>query len=322
MSRDKTLVLGSGISALAYLLYDESAFALAGDQVGGLFKMAADLGPQLIWKTESTSKLLSDLGVKNMGYRVVKVGYYYAGKLWSEEELDPEVMKLIRREYSFKTRGTEPRGSHMSSGKGSFEVFDLPVQELVSMLMDRVSLRLIREKALKVDLYERRIETSGRTYHYDDLVSTVPAPVLLKLTGNEHLVGTLTAYDKVYQKVTGDTEDHFFVFEREALSRGFEYVYCPDEGAPFHRTRIIPGDGFDGLEGVVREYTLTPALRGGGSTPEGILQKGGQIVGGGEVLRSLPPSVRLLGRYASWKHEVRLEHVLDEIGEAKKTEKI
>lgn len=312
MSRHKTLVLGSGISALAYLFYNPESFALAGDQVGGLFKQAADLGPQLIWATPSTKRFLSDLGFEKQETRTVLVGYYFNNRLWSQAELEREkLFHVVKDLYSQKTRGTPARESHMSSGQGEFEVFRMTVQELVDTLLQRVRMRLIPEKATHIDLYNGIAYTIESEYSYNTLVSTVPAPILLDLIGKREYANGLLAYDKVYQKAS--EEDGLWRFEKDAATLGYDYVYVI-EGHDFHRTRIF--EEVNGNHGVVREYTLTPSLvdRLNGieaGIPTGLIQKKGQIVSGHEVLRELPPSVELYGRYSEWKHSVRLEHVLE-----------
>lgn len=318
--REKTLVLGSGISALVKLFYDPDAYALAGDEVGGLFKQSDDLGPQLIWVTASTTRLMRDLGL-SLESRRVSVGYYFKGKLWSSEALESaKLTGEARSLYSLKTRGTGVKTSHMSSGKGSFEVFHFPVNALVDTLLERVAMRLIKGKALAVDPHNHlvKVRTPGleSDYTYDTLVSTVPAPVLLALVGHFDKTEKLLGWDKVYSKL----EDASVLdLERAALHAGFDYVYLPEaftdsgDDFQFHRTRVIGGVGSSVK--VVREYTVTPSLLQitRGAIPSGKLQKRGQIVGGHEILGQLPSNVERLGRYAEWRHDRRLEDVLEEV---------
>lgn len=295
------------MSALAYLFYHPDAFALAGDQVGGLFKKAEGLGPLLLWKTNSMTRFMTDVfpGTE-VPVRTVRVGYYYQSRLWDEAELEESGETAeVRRLYSLRTRGTEPKASYMSSGRGSFEVYDVKVQDLVDVLLERVSMRLISKKAQSVDLYDRTAWTVERSFEYDTLISTIPAPMLLSLTGNDDLERKLVAYDKVYHRVG---HEDMLPMEVEAAKQGLDYVYVVD-GHDFHRTRIVRGES-GVFVAAVREYTLLPGVT---YPVDGTRQRGGQIVGGREVLKQLPSSVELYGRYAEWDHSVRLEHVLDAV---------
>ena len=314
----KTLVLGSGASALAYLFYNPDSFALAGEQVGGLFAQAQNLGPQYIWKTASTTRLLKDMGYFDEGsemtkvtVQMVRIGYLWKGKITRLQDLEIDDRRDIQRLYALKTRGIAPKASFMSDGKSEFEIYSLPVDALIAELLRRVSLRLVLQKASEIDMYNKvvRIENNGPKalptfIPYDKLVSTIPAPVLLKLIGNESEVTRLRAFDKVYEKTAA-----YYPFEHVLCSGGeFDYVYVAGDEYPFHRVRKLD----DRL--VVREFTLIDGYSGP-KFPESVLtQKKGQIVSGHEVLESLPPdSVECYGRYAEWKHGIRLEDVLEEI---------
>lgn len=306
---EKTLVLGSGVSSLAYLFYNPFAFALAGTQVGGLFKQAADLGPQYVWVTDSTTKLIKDLGVSRET-RSVRVGYLIGDELVDLDSLEPDTALILRNQYSMKTRGTPPKQSHMSDGRVEFEIYVIPVSELVEILLDRVRLRLITETATLVDIYEQRVLSgdpqdqlkSPRIRGYDQLVSTIPAPRFLKLIGQEDQVPKLLAWDKAYVK-----SNDYTVLEQALRSSGCDYAYLPGPESKAHRVKLVDSGG------VVMEFTLRPEDRPMNPGPGIVIQKQGQIIGGHEILDSLPKSIWLLGRYASWKHGVRLEHVLEEI---------
>ncbi len=287
----KTLVLGSGITALAYLYYDREAFALAGDQVGGLFKQQV-MGPQYVWATPSTRKLLNELGLERR-VRHLSIGYSLGGNIYQASDITADRMDEIRKQYAMKTRGITPAASHMSSGNGAPEIFSISVGQLVDTLLDRVRLRLIPCSATGVYMYGRQVYVKDEAFEYDRLVSTIPAPIFLGLTRNGDQAKLLLARDKAYEK------------HEVGGVLGYDYVYYPEE-EPWHRISVMGGVGE--VTSVIREYTLLP----GQDAPEGSRRhRAGQIVGGREVLLSLPSSVELLGRYAEWRHDRRLENVLD-----------
>lgn len=310
MRHEKTLVLGSGASALVHLFYNREAFALAGGQVGGLFSKAQDLGPQYVWKTRSTTKLLTDMGYidptnKNpsAATRVIRVGYLWGGRISRLEDLSAPDRAEAQRLYALKTRGIPPASSFMSDGKSEFDVYELPVEELVAELLRRVSLRIIRKSAKSVDLYRRVVRDSDDCpYEYDRLVSTVPSPVFLKLIGKEDEAPRLKAFDKAYEKAPT-----YYPLEHDLCDGKFDYAYVAGDEYSFHRVRRLDG------RHVVREFTIKDS-----STSKfpgaAVIQKSGQIVSGHEVLESLPrESVRLLGRYSEWQHGIRLEDVAEKI---------
>lgn len=297
----KTLVLGSGITALAYLYYDREAFALAGDQPGGLFKQQV-MGPQYVWATDSTKRFMKELGLAPK-IRQLRIGYCLGGKLFPAAVFTEDRLDDIRRQYSEKTRGIAPVGSHMSSGKSNPEVFTIGVSHLVDVLFSKLVMRINKSSATNIDMFNQAVcVQAGQAQgivEYDKLVSTIPAPTLMKLTGNEEQVQFLKAFDKAYRVETGLTPNHI-------LQSGFDYVYFPED-EDFHRVSVVGGSGPEAK--AICEYTMKP---GGFEVPVGAkVHKMGQIIGGHEVLEGLPPSVECLGRYAEWRHDRRLENVLD-----------
>lgn len=313
--KEKTLVLGSGISALAYLFYNPDAFALAGEQVGGLFAKARDLGPQYVWKTDSTTRLLRDMGYGSlasaeMRIKTIRIGYLFNGEVARLEDLTVTERAVVQHSYAMKTRGIPPKDSYMSDGRSEFEIYSIAVEDLVKELLQRVSLRLFYHKASAVDMYRGIVLVEkpnlGLTvpFEYEYLVSTVPAPVFLKLIGKEAEAPRLKAFDKVYEKSPA-----YYPFEHLMCSgNNFDYVYVAGNEHPFHRVRK-----FDGRM-VVREYTIVDGYSGPKFPDTVLTQPKGQIVSGHEVLESLPKdSVVTYGRYAQWKHGVRLEDTLEAI---------
>lgn len=300
----KTLVLGSGPSALAYLFYNPDAFALAGDQVGGLFAQQAGLGPQLLWHDKLAQNLMEDLGLP-ITTRQVKVGYIYRRTLLPREAMTDSEFEDFRNVYSLRTRGTKPIASHLSGGRSSFLAFTTPVDRIVQELAKQVALRLILGKAVFVDLYSRTVGSNQEsTYlHYEKLVSTVPAPVLLSLIGHQDKIGQLSARDKTYLEVQTSALPRW---ARDAVELGFDYVYVVDEECttPYHRVKFLGGEGGT----AILEDTIQP-----GQTPPSSarLHRAGQIIGGSELLRSLPTYIETLGRYASWNHGIKLNQVLE-----------
>jgi len=300
--RRRTLVLGSGISALSYLLYDRKACALGGSQriPGGLAAMQSKLGPHFVWEDDNTRRLLSDLQLP-LDTVEVRVGYLVSGEVIPQSRLTPSDLLSFKCAYSNKTRGTGYQKGHMSGGSGSFTAFRIGMDEVVRALQDAVALRVFPISAENVLLWDHLVlGENGEEFLYDDLVSTVSAPTLVKMLGMDHLIEKLKARDKTYKTVPYDVLPSWVSRGRES----FEYAYVADPEVEYHRVRFMP-------DYVVLEFTGimgTPGPNSHGSTV--VKHPGGQIVGGGEVLRSLPPSVMTLGRYAQWQSWIKLNDVL------------
>lgn len=306
------LVIGSGISALAYLFYHPEAFAVVGDKPGGQFLKQAELGPQYIWADDNTIHLAMELGLPTEE-QTIRVGCYDGlGHVTSEPT--PE----LRQAYSHKTRGVA-QASHMSGGHGRFKALVLKPKDLVQALYDAVATRLIKGRVISIDMYSQTVtvdspESSGKEVsiigrsclEYHKLISTVPAPVFLGLIGKPELAATLRARAKLY--CVGFLHDLPDWVTQGFGVQNYNYIYIPDPAILYHRLTWI------GEQRVGIEFTLLDArVPCEHKFMVSAIHPNGQIVGGGEVLDHLPGDVKLLGRYAQWKHEVRFNQVLQEI---------
>lgn len=296
-----TIVLGGGPSALAFLFYNHDAVALAGPSLGGQFAQSKQLGPQLLWEDANTRALLEALGLSTE-LRSISVGYFWNGRLIAGGDLG-SAEQHVKKAYAMKTRGTEPKGTFLSEGKSVYNVFVATVEELVAALIEKVKDRCVLESAIQIFPEQKTVISSlGKGHKYDTLVSTIPAPILLKLITPDHpTLKDLQAFDKLYVRATtGQVEP----WMREALGREFEYVYVPGDEHLFHRVKL--GDP------IILEYTHKSGVQVHGIGT--VTQKGGQIVRGHEELaKAVPPEIKLLGRYSQWKHGIKFHDVLREI---------
>lgn len=297
----KTLVLGSGPSALTFLFYNPKAIALAGPSLGGQFAQAKQLGPQFLWEDTNTKNLLEQLSLP-IETKEIHVGFYFNSRLLHGSELGIS-RSYASIAYAMKTRGVQPKESFLSEGKNSYRIFRVTVEELVAALIEKVKDRCVLESAIQIFPEQKTVISSlGKGHKYDTLVSTIPAPILLKLITPDHpTLKDLQAFDKLYVRATtGQVEP----WMREALGREFEYVYVPGDEHLFHRVKL--GDP------IILEYTHKSGVQVHGIGT--VTQKGGQIVRGHEELaKAVPPEIKLLGRYSQWKHGIKFHDVLREI---------
>jgi len=304
--RERTVVLGGGISAMSYLLYHPEAFALGGPErgLGGLAALQDRVGPHLVWADLNTERLLRDLKLPTES-REVRVGYLVSSEVVGSDQMSAAEFSRFRDAYSYKTRGTGARPSHMSSGRGTFAAVKVEMREVVAKLYEAVSFRVVPVSAKGLLLWDQVVISDGEEEHsYDHLVSTIPAPVFLRLTGMQHLSASLEARDKAYRSVSYAALPPWAT---RAQREGFEYAYVADPAIEFHRIKYLP-------DRAVLEYTfpsgIPTCVR---DDRDAFKHPAGQVIGGAEVFRSLPPSVELLGRFAQWDHSVKLNQVLERV---------
>jgi hypothetical protein len=304
--REKTIVLGGGISALSYLYYDRCAFAVAGksDGIGGLAAIQQRVGPHLIWADEHTERLLKDLKLPTDS-REILIGYLREDDtVVSREDMSQVEYDTFRDAYSYKTRGTGTKAGYMSGGVGTFRSFKVPMDEVVRKLYDAVAFRVLPLEAKHLLLWDNLVLGDKEDgYPYDHLVSTIPAPVFTRISGMHHLCEHLEARDKVYAQAR---YEQLPPWATRAKRDEFEYVYVADPEIGFHRVRFLK-------DFAVLEYTVTGIPENFDPALSVIKHPKGQIVRGAEIFRSLPPSVTLLGRFAEWNQSVKLNSVLKKV---------
>src|SRR3990167_339981 len=303
-SSEKHLVLGSGISALIYLYYHPESQAIGGEVRGGLFAKQKCLGPQYLWVDKYSGKLLRDLCLPRTKKKI-RIGYYYNGKVFSREKLSTIEYNRIRSRYALNTRGTVDKGSYMSQGVGSFKAYDLGVDTLVQRLLQEVEARIMPFNAIDIDIDNRLVHSTNGTYFYSKLISTVPAPLFLRLAGYEHLVQSLQAKDKYYLTIDND---ELPAWAKECTC-DFDYVYVVNSYSDLHYYHRIK---FDKTTAVL-EFTGRNTMVDNWKGPGLIKHVGGQIIGGSEILKHLDKNIIFLGRYAQWQHGIKTNQVLEKV---------
>ena len=301
-----TIVIGGGISALTYLLYNPGAVALAGDeqQVGGMFKTKSNYGPQYLWVDRWTQHLLQDLHLCTKSH-LIRVGVMDGNKIFTPEDSLPPMMM---EDYASKTRGTRVpiQKSFMSGGKRTYAVYYTSPAEVVDALLEEVKQQLIFTSAAAVDCNKKIITcTHAMTYAYKKLVSTIPAPVFTLIAGLKNR-SKLCGINKYYAVLPIDKCD---LVVRRAQREGLQYLYCPKMDVPWHRITFVNDD-------AIFEFTFTePDPR---RFKQVFTQYNGQILDGAEILKQVPKSVEFLGRYAQWNHAIKYNNVIQQILEVKK----
>lgn len=307
----KTLVLGSGISALTYLFQNPEAKALAGDAAmrGGMFKTHKLFGPQYLWADTFSEKFLHMLKLP-VTMRMIRVGIYHKKKLYTPDtKMKTEVENDVQALYAMKTRGVKKTTSYMSGGHMFYAVFNVSMETIVTTLLRRVQSRLIPSAAVNIFTDTRFVQDNfGDMYSYDKLVSTIPAHSFLEIAGFDG-AQHLAARDKMYGIAKLSKCEPWI---REAHKLKLDYVYCPCSTEPWHRVtfaRVLDTD-YAVLEYTKSQVTNWDISAMGSFFDNTTVQPRGQIVSGKEVLLGMPPEIKFYGRYAEWDHAVKFNDVL------------
>ena len=285
----KHIVIGAGPSGLIWAFYHPECFVLT-DSIGGQFSSPFQLGPKYLHKTEYTEQFLKDIGViDSVKTKTIKVGFDYDGLLHSKNTEEN------RKLYFEKTRGTDSEvyRSSMSEGKEEFDVFDIGTEELIYFIMQKVKDRVIINKVQSIDLVNAKIFAEKDVFSFDDIIITVPRPVFCRMIGRHDEADKFITYPTTFIKTKG-------------LKIGeFDYVYYSDKNIPYHRISKIPNNEF------CIEYRGDEILKQQSEYDRFIL-KVGQLVERKDTI-TYPFFINFFGRYACWKHGIKLNDSIKQI---------
>lgn len=316
-----TIVLGAGPVGLvsAYVL---DAEICVGKRVGG-----GDLrrwAPTFLWRTEATERLLVDLDVP---YDEQTVRFGYLGDDGPNVDFTPEE----RIEYYRRSRGLSagapievPRSVMSSGSRGEIATFDVSIDDLVKVLLDRVE--VLDRRISLVDVIEDagqrrvplvRVELSGeRELRTRRIVNTLPAPVFDRLLRHEgaffrNVNRTWRAGIKTFVRASIDVCGDTLRKARDAFDFAFVYVVSGDRTRfPFDRVNFVDGDAileFNVGDGRETDYDVPKSLG------EIVLSAPRQVKGQSRDPIEFGGAVRHVGRFARWSHAIRLHDVVREL---------
>jgi len=293
-----TVVVGAGLSALAYKKSDCSAL-LIGDKKQGTTK------PFFVWDTDSTRSFVDKLGI-DYSEKEISVGYYYDNAI--HDTVGPE----HKKKYARKTN--RPHKQVMCSENNKLKILELTTTldlEISAQQVDyRNTVTDIRKNTVVID--------SGNYVYYKKLVSTIPLDTLCYLLGKPEYTESLF-YSPVYGMKT---------ITRTTDLSGHSIVYdCTD--SPVTR---ISADGYLSEEQNVTEVLVESKQRLESYNVLGkkkhLFSVGCNCRGhiGGYVPKELKQLLRkmniyCLGRYAQWDYSIRLQDVVARAKEIRGTRK-
>jgi hypothetical protein len=285
-------ILGGGISGLICGYYNPSYTVLT-KSVGGMQKSQFPLGPQYLHYKPEVEELLMELNLPTTT-REVKVGYYYKGKFVKPNESH-------QREYWLKTRGTTGfKEDCMMSKAEMFDVFTVSPKDLAEALRRRVR-NIILAEAYHIDLDAHKILCWEGEFKYDKLISTIPLPMLLKLTNNHAKL----SWQDVYFEHAQTKEDGVLhrILWREG--RTFDFIYFPWVGVEFYRITKLEEPH------CVVEYTHVPSSQAYElEVLKTHMLKYGKVISGSA--EKLDENLKFVGRYAKWESKYFVHHAIKE----------
>ena len=296
----KNLILGGGISGLIWKFYHPE-YEIITPEVGGVFAKT-----MMVWlhDTLETRKLLTDLGWKDPEKysRKAYIGYHYKG--WITETLTKEMSRsMIQKKM---TDWSKPVDQTFTPDSFDFSTttdktvnylnhLDVDLSEVVNKLSTTTITGFVSKITDKSIEYQT---TPGKliSTEYDNLISTIAAPIFWKIYGQEKAFNYLPITNVIVKR------------RPECFNDKFAMVYY-DENFTFCRISHIKN--VYALE-FTGELNLPEAERlcGQYDIQDIIPVKFGRIFEKKEENKPPQNNIQFLGRFAEWKYGITSEHVL------------
>jgi len=283
-------ILGGGISGLLFAFYNPDYVIISPD-IGGKLSNEHIAATVLVHDSPETRKLLSDLDMPlKLKTHVIK--YYIDGRLKDTVTLQ-ERDEIISKKMNLKVKNGPKRDSTLSYSDNYIPILDIDYQTLISKLEKRV--QRIEDKAIRITADEIICE-KGR-FPYNQLISTIPAPIFWKLYRNEKCLESIPITFVV-------SKTNPLPYEKSV----WDLVYFGDKNLPYSRVNST-SDGmylyeFTGKLEKEEIQKLLPELKivSYWHDYNGIVKS--------DLNNIPPPKVRFLGRFATWDHKVKIQEVI------------
>ena len=270
-----TIILGGGIAGLLAGFRTEGLVITR--KVGG--QMEKPLGPRYLYDGIHVREFLDVLGVK-WSPKKVYWGYVYKGNIFSGIPPTP-----VRKRYNLKVRGRSSAKCMLAPNP--IPILDINWVDFIRRLEKEVE--VVIDDIILVDLEDHRVVTLFDEYKYRKLISTLPLPVFLELSGVE--TNSKIEWRPIYFARRRFLDEQWW---RESAELSFLYVVDPIPR--YYRVTKLE------YPEVIVEYTSP--------TSDAIAElKYGKIVSGtAPYLGDL--DCYFFGRYAEWKPEIKIHHLI------------
>jgi hypothetical protein len=306
-----TVILGAGITGLLAKFYIKDSI-LIGNEIGGEnSRVNFPLGPRFLKKTKETLDLLEDLNLP-VKEKTVKIGYYYNNRVHDT------IPKGLIAKYYEKTRGItldfdDVPESTMSNGDNVFSALDVNFDLLISTIKSRIfensSNNIIVDNIKKINLEKQNLKGERNIYEYDVLINTIPLPDFVKISKIKTSINfEYLPITYLYVKCMNDNLDLKF--------DGYSYIYFPEEYTKFYRiTKTCNSKFVFEFPLIIKPNQLRKHINLKYFMFLNVYySKYGHFKELKKDSISLPNNVKMLGRYAEWRH-LRVHDTLKRIRE-------
>jgi len=305
------VILGSGISGLIASQFVNNPLIISKGESSFAEKINV---PQIIHYSASTYQFLRRFfSKKELTTKSYKVGYFWNGKTHSK---CPAQLVLS---YYRKSRNIEndvkysiemkEASTVMTGRKSIFKGFTVTIQQLAERIYNDIHWTndIVWGNVVKIDTKKNavyfRTSTGMRTIFYNNLISTIPANIFFKLAGFNLIARQFKYADITILKLPRESD----VFGNLLSQLGYDYIYFPSEEFPFYRANFLhPGWIVYEFSQPQRTLTTCNAIRNA------------QMTNDVEVEFKMPANTYALGRFAEWKHEVKVNETIDRAQEIAK----
>jgi hypothetical protein len=293
------VIIGSGIAGLTVFYYlaetTKTRNLVITNNLASQATSKFPLGPRFLHKDKDTEALLRRLKFPTKT-REVFIGYKH------NEEIRNYPTDDFKLEYAKKSRGTDKvEGSFLSGGgKPGFTAFEVGQPELAKEIFDRCVViskeskfnSIVVENIKSIDF--KKITTDKKVYYANNIISTIPLPVLLKLVSNF----------SISFKIESVPEEVNFFLTSEIGRGQFDYIYSITDS--WHRKTYAPE-----LDKWVYEVRPESLGKFENEFKDKILDK---VTMKSQISNSLNLKelgrIKLVGRYAQLNHSIKTEDVV------------
>lgn len=288
-------ILGGGLSGLILAYYNRD-FTIVSENLGGQMLNDFPLGPRLMQKTDYTKIFLKQLKI-DAKIKTSKIGYSDGMIFYSFQPLNFAEKYFIQSRKTSKHHFTE---SVMSGSKSSIDFYDVKFDTIINKLIESLGDRHIKSNVSKIDPANSVFYIDEKKYEYDNLISTIPMPLFMKLSElnvDKHYFSALDKSFVLTKKLNlNDYHDDF------------DYIYYIDK--PYNRIMkwddryIIEFTGYK--ENKIFDFCKKENLE----IEKYLNLSNIQIRKSIDKIDLDIKNVEFVGRYAQWKHSIKTQEVI------------
>lgn len=294
--KNNKYIIGGGISGLLYAAYNPDHTIISPD-LGGRLNQKFFENIIYLHKTPLTQKLLDDFEV-DYEHKTQMIKYAKGSKVTSHIDVDDKVSMIKKK---LDDPDFNPSDLKLSTSDYYISVLVFDYGKFIDKIAQKV--KHIDDKVIRITDDEIITEKTG--YKFDELVSTIPAPLFWRL----------------YHDDPGLKFDHkpvtFALTNKEPeWAEGIEYdmIYCIDDEQEYTRISKKPGTR-DNPDFILYEFTgeydeswVIDQLPDGAVIESHYVDKAGVIY---TNMNNIPPkNVLFAGRFATWNHAHKQQDVL------------